>query len=271
MPEGTMEMLKDSVLVVAHPDDEALWFSSILEHVGRLVICYLDVPSDPNTAKGRERSLASHPIRRNACLGLSEAEVFGRARWKDPVTVPYGIEIAAPANIRRNYEANFERLVGLLGRELKGSRNVFTHNPWGEYGHEEHVQVYRAVRHLKEACGFALWYSNYCSNRSFPLMLRAVSGFDAEYATLPTNTGLANELKKIYRDNACWTWYDDYKWFDTESFMIDHELNSPVRPYGRIFPLNMLKMEVRDAGEVRPIHRRVLSRIRRAIVPNRDT
>jgi LmbE family N-acetylglucosaminyl deacetylase len=203
-------------------------------------------------------------------LGLSEAEVFDRAGWENPVTMPYGIEIAAPAGIRRNYEVNFERLVELLGRELKGCRNVVTHNPWGEYGHEEHVQVYHAVRHLKRACGFTLWYSNYCSNRSFPLMLRAVSGFDAEYVTLPTNTRLAHELKKIYRGNACWTWYDDYKWFDTESFMNDREPSYPVRPYGRVFPLNMLKMEVKDAEDDRPVHRRVLSRMKRAIFPRRD-
>jgi LmbE family N-acetylglucosaminyl deacetylase len=266
-----MEMLRDSVLVVAHPDDEALWFSSILEDVGRLVICYLNIPSKPDAASGRERSLANHPIKHKVCLGLSEAEVFDRAGWENPVTMPYGIEIAAPAGIRRNYEVNFERLVELLGRELKGCRNVVTHNPWGEYGHEEHVQVYNAVRHLKKTCGFTLWYSNYCSNRSFPLMLRAVSGFDTEYVTLPTNTRLAHELKKIYRDNACWTWYDDYIWFDTESFMNDRETNKPFRPYGRVFPLNMLKMEVKDAEEDMPAYRRVLSRMKQVILPRRDT
>ena len=33
----------NAALVVAHPDDEALWFSSVLTRVDKIVICYQDL------------------------------------------------------------------------------------------------------------------------------------------------------------------------------------------------------------------------------------
>jgi hypothetical protein len=53
--------------------------------------------------------------------------------------------------------------------------------------------------------------------------------------------------------------------------MNDRETNKPFRPYGRVFPLNMLKMEVKDAEEDMPAYRRVLSRMKQVILPRRDT
>ena len=35
------ENLEQAVLVVAHPDDEILWFSGIFSFVGMVLVCYL--------------------------------------------------------------------------------------------------------------------------------------------------------------------------------------------------------------------------------------
>ena len=54
-------------------------------------------------------------------------------------------------------------LKDLLRARLGDCRNVITHNPWGEYGHEDHVQVFRAVTALQAELGFAVWVSGYCA------------------------------------------------------------------------------------------------------------
>ena len=52
-------MLTRSALVVAHPDDEALWFSSIAGKVERLIVCFLEVDGRPDVTAGRRRAAAS--------------------------------------------------------------------------------------------------------------------------------------------------------------------------------------------------------------------
>jgi len=37
------DITDSSILVVAHPDDEVLWFSSVLERVQETIICFLEV------------------------------------------------------------------------------------------------------------------------------------------------------------------------------------------------------------------------------------
>ncbi len=54
---------------------------------------------------------------------------------------------------------NFHRLRDMLRPELEGLDAVVTHNPWGEYGHEEHIQVFRVISAQAEEMGFRVWVS----------------------------------------------------------------------------------------------------------------
>ena len=47
MAEQITEILEQSILVVAHPDDEILWFSSIADKIHAIVICFMDYRFDP--------------------------------------------------------------------------------------------------------------------------------------------------------------------------------------------------------------------------------
>ncbi len=246
-------MLRDSILVVAHPDDEALWFSSILGKVGEIVVCFLDSPGHPEWGRGRARSLGEYPVANISSLELEESGAFNCADWENPTITFSGIDIVCGRAARRRYRDNFRELRALLKGRLKGRRNVFTHNPWGEYGHEEHVQLYRVVESLQRELGFDLWFSNYCSNRSYPLMLEYIHSFDSDYVTLPTDSALGEAAREIYRNNGCWTWMDDYLWFNEESFMV----NFGQRPKhdagenGHIFPLNFMKIRFPPPGQER--------------------
>ena len=238
-------MLQDAVLVVAHPDDEALWFSSVLAGVNEVIVCFLNSPGHPELELGRTRSLEEYPVANISTLALDEPGAFNCADWQNPAVTPCGIEIPYSAAADRRYQENFRKLRALLESRLKGCDNVFTHNPWGEYGHEEHIQIYRAVESLQESMGFNLWFSNYCSNRSYNLMLEHIRGFSSDYITLATDKPLGEAAREIYQKNGCWTWMDDYQWFNEESFIVNFS-QRPERnggENGHIFPLNFMKLE----------------------------
>ena len=88
--------------------------------------------------------------------------------------------VTSPERVAQTYRDNFTRICDALAPMLTPDMNVFTHNPWGEYGHEDHVQIFRALDHLRRRIGFTLWMSNYCTERSLPLAMRAGSRVPGE-------------------------------------------------------------------------------------------
>jgi len=243
------EILEKSIIVVAHPDDEALWFSSILDEVDRAIICFLECESNPQWSIGRKKSLTEHPLKNLFCLGIDEAEVFSDANFRDPLITKYGIEITDQNLSSKKYIENYYKLKKELRTKLIDCDNVFTHNPWGEYGNEEHIQIYRVIRDLKEQLDFNLWFSNYSSNKSFKVMLKYISNAPSEYITLKTNKILSDHIKRIYKKNGCWTWYNDWKWFDQESFIKDKQLENGNDKYGHMFPLNLINVKISDDSD----------------------
>jgi len=258
----TSEMFEKSLIVTGHPDDEVLWFSSILDKVNETILCFSYCKSKPHWGIGRQKSLLEYPVKKISCLGIDESESFNDINWYKPLITRFGLKIFNKRRDDRSdeiYKENYYKIKQYLENKLIGYHNVFTHNPWGEYGHEEHVQIYRVVKELQKEMKFNLWFSNYCSNKSYNLMLNYISGFNAEYVTLETNKILANTIKDVYKKNECWTWYADWEWFNEESFMkdkYDHyewleeeshirdkDNQEKVKRYGHIFPINFIKIE----------------------------
>ncbi len=235
-------MLEKSIIVVAHPDDEVLWFSSILDKVSEVVVCFLDAKRFPQWAIGRRKSLEEYPIKNISCLNIVQADVFNAADWQNPIATDYGIEIVDRdvPNRYEGYVENFNVLKQQLEKQLAGFRNVFTHNPWGEYGHEEHVQVHRVIKGLQDRMGFDLWYSNYVGQKSYQFMLRHCDRVQFEYVTCVTNRALAYDIKEVYRRNKCWTWHDHWKWPKKESFIKENP-QAEARKHGRPFPTNFIR------------------------------
>jgi len=252
-------MFKSSVIVLAHPDDEVLWFSSILDKAGSMVFCFLGCDSKPHWSAARRNVLSEHPVRNISSLDLDESGAFNAADWLNPVVTKYGLALSNNA-ISEKYEGNYQKIKQGLKEKLIGCSNVFTHNPWGEYGNEEHVQVYRAVKELQEEIKFSVWFPNYCSNHSVNLMLPYIAGYDCDYVTLQTNSSLKDRIRNLYITNNCWTWYNDWKWFREESFMKDRydisDLSSETShkkralrhkddmAYGHLFPLNFMRVDI---------------------------
>lgn len=119
------------LLVVAHPDDETIFFAGALLSKRSLpwhVICITDGNADGRGAERRLDFLAATKL-----LGAKKAEQWGyRDTFRERLPID---EIAT-------------RL-----RDLPAPREVFSHGPLGEYGHPHHqdcsLAVHRAFPKLK--------------------------------------------------------------------------------------------------------------------------
>lgn len=107
---------------------------------------------------------------------------------------------AAAKSVSQIYAENYSTIVRLLENELTSDMNVFTHNPWGEYGHEDHLQVFRAVDQLQSEIGFKQWMENYVTNRSLPLA-KTYFGADLQNPIcFRTDVPYAKEFTDIYKN-----------------------------------------------------------------------
>lgn len=239
-------MFEDSLLIVAHPDDDILWLSSILDKVEMIVFCFNDMPRKPEIGSARKKTIAEYPLSNVSTLDILEARPFNKADWNRPVITDYGIELSKSLEADARYRDAYEKVVCAVRKIVAGRKNVFTHNPWGEYGHEDHILVYRALKNLQAEFNYTLWFSNYCSNRSVTLMNNYISGFNSDYECFPTNRVLAHEITRLYKQNDCWTWFSDYQWFDHECLMRDEPSSgsSGLLSYGHSFPVNYLKVPI---------------------------
>jgi LmbE family N-acetylglucosaminyl deacetylase len=113
------------VLVVAHPDDEVLWFAA--EIYDSIVVAFLGRTDKPEQTEGRRKAMADHPLAdRIVCVGLTESNF-----WRDKSRAA-------------EHVANRARLVAWLRENSTNWDSVDTHNAWGEYQHADHILVHGA-------------------------------------------------------------------------------------------------------------------------------
>lgn len=235
-----------AILVVAHPDDEIMWFSSIVQKVADIVICFLAFDAKPLLTEGRKKALADYPLSHMSCLGLKESNIFNDDNWRNPTLSDYGLKVGGVRPRVNAYQSNYAALKHALEAKLNGYEHVLTHSPWGEYGHEEHVQVFKVVMDLKRKYKFKVWYPNYVSNKSYPLMFKNIQNFELLYVSYPTSQELAKNIKSLYEKNNCWTWYNEWQWPSCDVFInnADGDKNQPK--FGRLFPLNLVEVEISE-------------------------
>ncbi len=206
-----------SAIVVAHPDDECLWLSSVLATADRVVFCFGDQFERPKSSTARRRAVAALPLDGMVDLKLPESGAGFAVDWSNPRPTPVGIAIADEA-ARGRYEANFPKLLDALRPVLAGCGDVYTHNPWGEYGHAEHIQVYRAVAALQAEFGFTIWFSNYVGPASWLLALKLGEHPSWTHCrTVSPDRATASALMRVYRRNGAWTWTRFHRWPDLET------------------------------------------------------
>ncbi|MDB5393122.1 MAG: hypothetical protein JWM91_628 [Rhodospirillales bacterium] len=201
-----------SAVVVAHPDDESLWLSSVLASADRVVLCFSDLFERPKLSAARRRAVAALPLTGLVDLNLPESGGGVSVDWTNPRTTEAGIEISDAA-ARARYEANYPILVDALRSVLAHCVDVYTHNPWGEYGHAEHIQVYRAVAALQVELGYTIWFSNYVGTASWALAQQLGPRLCwARRRTVQPDKVTARRLMGVYRRHRAWTWTRWHFW-----------------------------------------------------------
>lgn len=214
-------------IVMAHPDDEVLWAGSALRAAERIVVVYGELPCAPDLTEGRNAAMAALPLPTLDWLQMVESGVFDSASWPTPRETEYGVYPHRALRLLQSfdpdrYRRQFGELRDLLRGRLAGVRNVIAHGPWGEYGHEDHIQVFRVVASLVDELGFQLWVPGYYAPKSEALMRRNLRFLGRPTEALPIDPVLADEIAQVYKRTRTWTWFDDYVWPKTEQFFPWH-------------------------------------------------
>lgn len=217
---------KKSIIIAAHPDDEVLWFSSAMRECSHIVICFGPANSQRIT-KARKEVEALYPLEHVTFLTLREPGAFLKANWHAPQFGTIGLDVEQNQD---KYHRTYETLLTYLQEHLTPESHVLTHNPWGEYGHEEHILVFEAVKALRDTLGFEMYVSNYVSDRSHSVMQERQVWIDGVEGPFATDQTLAQKVTDLYIKTGCWTFPDEYVWPNSECFLhISHQDHSQTK------------------------------------------
>lgn len=223
--------MKNSVLIVAHPDDEILWFSSIISEVDKIIYVFRD-NNNKDVEQGRKNILKKKILpysNKIISLDIEEADTLNKADWNMPKLDHYGLKVSS-----EKYKHNFTNIKLKLEENLKDYENIFTHNPWGEYGHEEHVQVFKAVHQICNQSKSNIWVSGYFSERSYKLMCHLSHMFSKDFKTFQIDNYFCQKVKQLFIYEKAWTWSNNYNWPLNENFYLikstDLFLKAPTIP-----------------------------------------
>ena len=243
-------------IVMAHPDDEVLWASSVLAKAGQVILCFGDFPGRTAFSQGRRAAMQAFPLPQGETLDIVEATMFNHATWPLPEEIPEGLmPRRLPLNLHgavlAAYRANFATLCQQLETRLAGVGDVVTHNPWGEYGHEDHVQVFRAVEHVSHRLGFRVWVTGYASDKAVLLMQRHLHRLGPPTESLATDKALGDQLRRHFIAHGCWTWPEDYVWPDSEWFFPLLQETARLPAWVQPVHVNLIRFDWTDPGRLR--------------------
>lgn len=188
---------KVRVLIVAHPDDEIIWFKP--EIFDQIFIIFCNRDDKPLMGEMRRRSIEDHPLKN--IISLLDIDESGY--WKDE-------------SKRQDYKKSKNLLMKALHNIAKINiiHEVYTHNELGEYKHADHILVHVCVKKV---------FSKIC-----PIWMPTKNltvGSKIEY--LKSKKIIRNhsidieqykKIKNLYISNASWTWSDSYLPNEIESY-----------------------------------------------------
>ncbi len=200
---------KKYCVVVAHPDDEILWASSLLENAEIIIICFSGIPGNKELTIAREKVKENYTLPNTIFLDLYQASPsLIPTDWKTGERSKYGMKFGRSMV---DYKENYFQLIKKLDKFLSKIEIVYTHSPWGEYGHPEHVQVNHSIIELSKKYEFETWVFGYTSKKTLEMMEQNAYLLNQNPKMLRSNLAIYDQLKKLYITYGCWTYFDNYK------------------------------------------------------------
>ena len=205
------------IVVVAHPDDEILWASSICEKASKVIICFSEDKDSLRISKGRKIFSKNAP------------ENFYFLDIKEPSQK--GITFIQNKSHIRNCvsDHSFKKIKNNLLR-LLDCPNVYTHNYWGEYGHPQHVAIHLAVRSICKKKKIAFKMFSYFNLRTFALRNYYLRKNYVILERKKVSEKLFFSLKKQYIKSNCWTFPRSYSPPNYEYFYAINQGKRPICP-----------------------------------------
>ena len=207
----------DYIVIASHPDDEILWFSSLLKEAAHIFVCFGASPNNPKLSLSREKLKEDFPLNNVTWLDVDETGSLLLANWNHPILTEFGMQLKySNYKYEKNYLILKEKIEKKLN-EFDSISRIFTHNPWGEYGHEEHVQTFQVVRQIAKKRSIDLFVTGYFSSRNERLVHRLDLVAKSNIILTP-DYELSKNIMQHYKMYDAWTWNDDYSWPDQEIF-----------------------------------------------------
>ena len=196
-------------VVVAHPDDEILFASSIIDKASQIFICFSDIPGEDKISdiltKGRRNIIERYPLNNVTFLKVSQASNKDSLKnnWEKVIENEYGVK---GGRNDREYKQNFQKLFKILSIELANFKKIYTHNPWGEYGHVEHIQIHRCVAKIRDIIGFEMFVFGYFSKDTISMASVKLKTLGPLFLKNKNNFKLFHKIRELYIEERCWTW-----------------------------------------------------------------
>ena len=174
--------MKDLTLLIAHPDDELLFLWPFLKRAAHIV-CVVTDEHNPTRQWCSRRKEALQTV--SAMIGasvefLGANSEFYRLPTRDETLKSLAVQV-------------MER--------LQGHRQIATHNPWGEYGHLDHILCHQIAR----ASGLPILTTDIAEQVNW-LPVRAWEEFRAPYTEHSLDREFFDRCKAVYDRLGCWTW-----------------------------------------------------------------
>ena len=180
--------MKDLTLLIAHPDDEILFLWPFLPRTAH-IICVVTDENNPQRlwcAKRKEALQIVASIIDASVEFMGANSEFYRLPTRDETLKSLAVQVV---------------------ERLQDYPIVATHNPWGEYGHLDHILCHQIAR----ASGLPILTTDIAESVNW-LPIRAWNEFSdplLENMVDPENhmdREFFNECKSIYTRLGCWTW-----------------------------------------------------------------
>ena len=195
--------MKNNLMIYAHPDDEIIFgwpFLQLMEEKSEycdLVIVCSDIPSYSNR---RIKSL------------ISSCGIFSCFNTIEILNLNSNFYKNSPR------EKGFELIYNFINKKIVNYdyKNIFTHNPWGEYGHFDHIRIFNIVWELcccnlqHEKIKFtneSIQNTPWTYKESIENKIRLYNVNEIENVKMSKKTQeKIKKSKNIYLKHKAWTW-----------------------------------------------------------------
>lgn len=173
-------------LIVAHPDDEILWFNpSYFDHI---FIVFNNRNDKEYMGSARHALMNEHPYKKKISLMNFDEPGY----WKDKTKKP-------------EYKQAKYAILNALKEILLNCKisSIFTHNHIGEYGHSDHILVSKCVELIFEK-KYPIWVPN------INLTQNKNKKMTKTKCSIKNNFSDYHSIKELYMSHKAWTWNPNY-------------------------------------------------------------